>query len=361
MTITRSGPFLALLATAVASALAAGSIPAMPFSNSMVVYEGRFAPGEAGAVRLGFSGVTAHLRFRGSSLTMRASTAADETFFDVRVDGGSPFPLRLAKGRHDCPVLQAAPAAVHTVELTRCNESWQGTCEIQGFALGAGDEWLAAPPLPDRKLMFIGDSVTAGEMTAYAAGRDPQDRANANARLSYGFLLARRLGAQCHLVSYGGRGIIRDWQGIRDTANAPQFYERALPDDPASRWDAARYVPDAVGIQLGTNDFNLGAPDRDEFVAAYVALIRRVRRDAPAAWIFVMDSPIVDDEPVKGPRRTVLHAYLVEVVTRVADPKVRLAPLPHYPGVPGNGHPTGREHEAMATELEPAFRQALGW
>jgi formate dehydrogenase major subunit len=61
-------------------------------------------------------------------------------------------------------------------------------------------------------------------------------------------LVARRLGAQCHLVSYGGRGIIRDWQGIRDTRNAPVFYELALPDDPAVRWDHMRYVPDAIGI-----------------------------------------------------------------------------------------------------------------
>jgi hypothetical protein len=257
--------------------------------------------------------------------------------------------------------VQGAAAGEHTLTLLRCNESWQGTCAFLGFTVGPGGAFLPAEPLPARKLMFIGDSVTCGEMTAYAAGRDIKDKINCNARLSYGMILARWLGTQCELVSYGGRGIIRDWQGIRATNNAPQFYALALPDDPTARWDQARYVPDAIGIQLGTNDFSSGVPDQNEFVDAYVKFIAQVRRDAPAALIFVMDSPIVNDVPVKGPRRTILHYYLEQVVTKAHDVKVILAPLSHYPGVPGNGHPTGAEHEAMADELEPLLRQALGW
>jgi lysophospholipase L1-like esterase len=172
-------------------------------------------------------------------------------------------------------------------------------------------------------------------------------------------IVARRLGAECHLVSYGGRGIIRDWQGIRDTRNAPQFYELALPDEPKAKWDHHRYVPDAIGIQLGTNDFNQGIPEQNEFVNAYVEFVRKVRRDAPNASIFLMDSPIVTDDSVKGPRRTALHGYLEQIVRRLDDAKVQQLPLRTYPGVPGNGHPTGAEHEAMADAIEPAIRAAL--
>jgi len=348
------------LAAGLASPLAAGSTFAVKANDPAVVYEGRYATDAAGGVRLGFPGVTAHLRFRGTALAMRVRASQADTYFDVGIDGATPTPLRLHAGEGDYPVVLPAAAVEHTVVLTRRNESWQGTCDLLGFDLGGG-ELLAPPELPARKLMFIGDSVTCGEMTAYDASRAMTDKRNCNARVSYGMLLATRLGAQCHLVSYGGRGVIRDWQGIRDTANAPQFYELALPDDPAVRWDHRRYVPDAVGIQLGTNDFNLGVPDQVEFVNTYVQLIQEIRRNAPEAVIVVMDSPIVNDEPVKGPRRTVLHFYLEQVVARVGSPKVLLAPLKHYPGVPGNGHPTGAEHVAMADELELAFRKALGW
>jgi len=349
------------LGCGVAFASGADSTPFMPANHPAIIVEGRHAVDATGAVRLGFPGTTVHLRFRGRSLTLRATASADDVAFDVSVDGAPPSLLRLHQGDGDYAVLSAASAAEHAVALTRRNESWQGTIAVAGFLLGAGEAWLPPPALPGRKLMFIGDSVTCGEMTAYDPARSMQDKLNCNARRSYGMILARRLGAQCHLVSYGGRGVIRDWQGIRDTGNAPQFYELALPDDPVVRWDHSRYVPDAIGIQLGTNDFNQGIPDQNEFVNAYVELIRKIRRDAPLARIFLMDSPIVQDEPSKGPRRTVLHAYLESIVSRVNSPQVQLAPLGHYPGVPGNGHPTGAEHEAMADELEPLLRRALGW
>jgi lysophospholipase L1-like esterase len=353
--------FPALLAAALALVAAAGSAAAVPANNPAISYEGRHAPDASGAVRLGFPGVSAHLRFRGRTLTMHASASEEDLYFDVSTDGAAPTLLRLHRGEGDYPVVQSESVAEHNVVLTRRNESWQGTVALLGFDPGRGGELLPPPAVPPRKLMFIGDSVTCGEMVAYEPGRDMKDKMNWNARLSYGMLLARRFGAQCHLVSYGGRGIIRDWQGIRDTRNAPQFYELALPDDPAVRWDHSRYIPDAIGLQLGTNDFNQGVPDQNEFVNAYVEFIRKIRRDAPGALIFVMDSPIVDDEPVKGPRRTVLHAYLEQVVARAGGGKVLLAPLKHYPGVPGNGHPTGQEHEAMAAELAPLLQRALDW
>jgi hypothetical protein len=329
-------------------------------SDANAVYEGRYALDERGAVRLGFPGVTAHLRFQGSVLSMKADASSDDALFDLCVDGGPPTLLRLRKGDGTYPLFNGS-AGVHTIELTRRNESWRGTCSILGYATGAGGALLAPAPLPGRRLMFIGDSVTCGELTAWRPGADPKDGVNSDARASYGMILARRLGAQCHLVSYGGRGLLRDWQGIRATNNAPQFYGLALPDDPTASWDSSRYVPDAVGIQLGTNDFSSGIPAREEFVAAYVDLIRRVRGDAPNALIFVMDSPIVRDDPAGGPKRTVLHGYLEAVVGKFGSPKVILAPLSHYPGVPNNGHPTGPEHVAMADELEPVLRRTLGW
>jgi lysophospholipase L1-like esterase len=348
------------LSTGLASAAAASSTRPVPADNPAIVYEGRVAPDPSGGVRMGFPGVTVHLRFSGSTLTMRAR-ASDDTYFDVIVDDTAPAVLHLQTGEGTYTVVTGAGASDHTVALVRRNESWQGTCEILDFEPGPGGKLLPPPELPKRKLMFIGDSVTCGEKDAYEPSRGMQDKLNWDARVSYGMLLARRLGAQCALVSYGGRGVIRDWQGIRDTRNAPQFYELALPDGPAVQWDHRRYVPDAIGIQLGTNDFNQGIPDQNEFVNAYVQFIEKVRRDAPGALVFLMDSPILQDEPGRGPRRSVLHAYLEEIVARAGSPRVILAPLRHYPGVPGNGHPTGADHKGMADELEPVMRRALGW
>jgi hypothetical protein len=93
----------------------------------------------------------------------------------------------------------------------------------------------------------------------------------------------------------------------------------------------------------------------------YVEFIRKIRRDAPRAWVFLLDSPMLYDEPAKVPKRTILHAYLQEIVTRLNSPQVLLAPVSHYQGTPGDGHPTRANHEAIAAELEPLFRQVLHW
>ena len=251
-------------------------------TSPLVLYEGRAVGGPDGAVRMGFPGVTAHLRFRGSSLLLSAR-ANKENFIDVIVDGGAPVQVRLRVGDGSYPLVQAGAVSEFEVTLVRCNESWEGTVSVLGFDTGADGTLLPPSALPGRRLMFIGDSVTCGAMCAWTPHPDPARGTDSNARLSYGMTIARDLGAQCALVSYGGRGIIRDWQGNRDAGNAPVFYELALPDDPSARWQHSLYVPDAIGIQLGTNDFSKGVPDENEFVNAYVEFVRKVRRDAPRA------------------------------------------------------------------------------
>jgi hypothetical protein len=349
-----------LIGTALGVHAFAGVLGAIPANDPRVVYEGRIAVGSDGAVRMGFPGVTIHIRFQGRLLLLKAR-ANKANFVDVIVDDKPPVQIRLAAGEGSHALVQSPAVSDHTISVVRCNESWQGTITVLGFDGGADGLLLPARELSPRKLMFIGDSVTCGEMCAWTPQPDPTRGTDANARLSYGMILSRAVGAQCALVSCGGRGLIRDWQGNMDAGNAPVFYELALPDDPAVPWIHSLYVPDAIGIQLGTNDFSRGVPDENQFVNAYVEFVRKVRRDAPQALVFLMESPILSDSPMQGPRRSVLRGYLEEVVHRLASPRVILAPLSHYPGVPGNGHPTGPEHRQMAAELEPLIRRELGW
>jgi hypothetical protein len=334
----------------------------VPASDSHIRYEGRTAVRTDGSVDMGFPGVTVHVRVLGSGLRFTVEATKGRQYIDVGIDDGPWRQIEVHAGRgtyaldFDGSGGDAASTGVHTISLVRCNESWQGTLSFKSFAATSGGELLDPPALPERKLMFVGDSVTCGEMTTYHPGTDFNDPANTDARVSYGMLLARRFQAQCYLVSYGGRGVIRDWQGIHKTNNAPQFYELALPDDPETPWDHRKYVPDAIGVQLGTNDFSSGIPDEVDFVNTYVTLVHTLRRDAPGAFIFLMESPILD-----GEKRAVLRSYLEEIVSLVRDPRVRLAPLVHRRGVPGNGHPTGAEHQAMADELAPRLKSVMGW
>ena len=171
-------------------------------------------------------------------------------------------------------------------------------------------------------------------------------------------MLSRQLGAQVHIVAYAGRGLMRDWQGIKSVNGLPELYEFALPDDPSTRWDPVNFVPDAIGVCVG-NDFDVGLPDQVDFERTYTEFVRKLRRDAPKATIVLILSPILTDAPSGMPQRSVLHAYLDDVAQRLGDTRVVVADVGCYPVVPGDGHPDGAAHQAIAKKLEPLFRQAL--
>jgi hypothetical protein len=326
-----------------------------------IVYEGRTVATAEGIVRMGYPGIVIHLRFRGDSLALRLDAKMAEEYLDIGVDGGEPERVELRKGEGEYPLVTNGGGGEHRVEVTRRTESWQGECDILGVVIGANDHLLAPDPLPTRKLMFIGDSMTSGEVSDVRPGDPIKDNRMSNGRLTFGKVVARHFNAQCYLVSYGGRGLIRDWQGIRAIQSAPQFYELALPDDPKSTWDPKKYVPDAIGICLGQNDFSSGIPDQQEFVRAYVQFVEKILRDAPNARIFLINSAMQNDWPNQVPVYTVLVRFLQEVAAKIGSPLVTVAQVSHQPGRPGNSHPTGSQHEAIAAELEPAFSQALGW
>jgi len=349
-----AGLLLAGLAAGAPAALRSETLPA---SSPRVWVEGRSVTTPRQGVKLGFPGVTLHLAVRGPSLSFQAEASADEVDFDVVVDGTLRGRVRLPRGEATTVLFQGLPDARHQVELVHATESSNGTCEVETLTAAA---FLAPAPAPARRLLFIGDSFTCGAAAECRPGLPtPATKSRRqNARLSYGWMLSRMLSAQVSLVAYAGRGLLRDWQGLRTPIEAPEIYERALADDPAAPWRHADYVPDAIGVCLG-NDFDAGIPDQEDYVPAYVEFVRKLRRDAPRAQIILIVSPVVSDPPGAVPRRTVLRAYMDQVVERLHDPRVAVADAGAYRGVPGDGHPDGAAHEAVAGILEPLFRKAL--
>jgi hypothetical protein len=117
-------------------------------------------------------------------------------------------------------------------------------------------------------------------------------------------------------------------------------------------------VPDVISVCLG-NDFDAGIPDEVAYVRGYVEFVRKLRRDAPQSLIILLMSPVIRNQPDGAPRRDVLRANLDQVVKRLGDPRVTVADVGTYPGVPGDWHPDGTAHESVADQLEPLFRRAL--
>ena len=357
----------------VVPAAATASTPAMSTvispRDARFQYVGRFAFAGDGEAKMGFPGVTIRFVYRGPAPTVLFGAASPYCAFNLAVNGWEPVVIRLPEGRSELPLPSGpAPQGGWLVELVRRNENWQGIASFHGLVLPAGCELLAPPPLPERRLMFIGDSITGGE----AIDRYPPELDNtprmANAPRSYGMLLGRALGAQVHLVSCGGRGVMRNWKGEgadRDVT-APQFFQRALPDDADAPWDHARYQPDAVVIALGQNDLSSGWIEETAFTAAFANFLADIRKAHPRAAVLFTESPMRSEDPATedGKKREFQRKCLRTVIAAAhaaGDTRVAFAPLHQFPGTPTNAHPVAFQHERMAAELIGPLRALTGW
>jgi len=354
----RGSVFLFLFAAMGAVVLPIANASSIPADNPLVRVEGRSVTTARHGVRLGYPGVALHLTVHGPNLAFRTDASAEEVDFDVMLDGVLQQRVRLPRGEAETVLFSGASDTDHRVEIVHCTESSNGYCEVATFTTAGA--FLPPTPAPGRRLLLIGDSFTCGAATECRPGLpiNPSKARRENCHLSYGWLLARRLDAQVHIIGYAGRGLMRDWQGLKEPRSAPEFYEFTLADDSTTPWAHHSYEPDIIGVCLG-NDFDSGVPDEQDYVQTYVEFVRKLRRDAPRARIFLLLSPVVKDEPGTVPRRTVLRSYQEAVVRHLGDPGVRIVDIGTYPGVPGDWHPDGTAHEAVANILEPLFRHAL--
>lgn len=342
----------------------------LPATDPRLVWTGRTRSGADGAVTAAFPGVTLDVALRGTRLELDVEASTGDCHVEVTVDGGQPRIIRLPAGASVLVAAEGLEAGtVHRIRLLRRTESWVGVLTVRALR-AAGGACVQADPPPTRRLLFIGDSVTCGACTELLPPDWPEGHANSNAARSFGMELGRRLGAAVHLVSYGGRGLVRDWQGLdseRDgVATAPVFFERTLPDEAAPAWDHAAWQPDAVVVGLGTNDFNQGITDERAWTAAYDRFLARIRAVHAQAWILITSSAMFGPRLDNGDaaKAAALAHYLDETVQlrlQARDQRVERVLYRYQPGCGKNGHPNAPQHLQMADDLEPVLRARLGW
>ncbi len=328
----------------------------IPAADSHVQIMGRYLTLENGGIRLGYPGVTLNLAAKASRGRLLARSSGEQSHLEILLDDQAPRLVRLTSAWQEIPLFIGAEEARHRVRIIHSGETWHGQVEIAGFQLDG--ELLPPTPLSARKLLVLGDSVTCGE----AVFRESHCRKGTHwwrPRLSYAMLAAEALDAQVHLVCYGGRGLVRSWDGKTDDLNLPDFFELAIADPAQTHaqthaWDHDRYQPDLILSAIGTNDFSQGIPDAKQYIDTYLALVHRLHQLHPQAVIALTEGAILS-----GDKKAALVAYLDQVVAAADDPGVHFLPSATYPGDDCDAHPTGEQHAAMAKDLVPHLRFLL--
>jgi lysophospholipase L1-like esterase len=292
------------------------------------------------------------LRFHGTQLDARLKGGGGDAL-QITVDGKPMPPLTLRSDKETYAVAAGLPDGDHEAFLVKRTEARVGEIQLLGFA----QPLLAPPAAPPRRVEIVGDSISAGYGNEGPDQRCTFTPATENATLTYGWLAAERVGAEASIVAWSGKT-------IDEMAN---LYTRALPSRPTSRWDAQAFVPDAVVINLGTNDLARGDP-QPQFVPSLVRLVGRVRAIHPAALIVCcVGSMLTDTYPPGKQALTLGRGYVraaVEQKNKAGDARVTFLEFPPQDPAIGYGcdyHPSVKTHQQMADRLAAHLQKELGW
>lgn len=356
---------------------ASGQI-AIPAKHPLIGYVGRMdCQGTDGPV-LGYVGASVHVAFVGTALSLRLrdhGTGAPQAtnYYDVSVDGQPPTLLQVSPQQELYPLAEGLTDGPHQIEVFKRVEAapggnvGAGKAEVLGFVLRG--KALSPVALPTRKLEFIGDSITCG----YGNEASTMEPANAhytsrssNGHLAYGSITAALLDAQYSAAAYSGRGISRNYAG-GGGALMPEMYLRSLPDDASSSaWDPAQYTPDAVIINLGTNDFSTPGVDHAAFVRGYTDFLAKLRGYYPNAALVAVLGPMLSDSYPPGENafsnaQADVKAAIAERAT-AGDHDVHLLIAQPQSGPWGEDwHPTVATHRKLAEEVSAKLKEILGW
>ena len=195
-----------------------------------------------------------YFRFHGNKVTFHfdAPALSQNLYVKVKLDHQSTRVL--VNGDTTDIVIHASQDAEHTVYLVRCNEILDAVplvlrgIEIDGDAPALSD----APLLPERKMLFIGDSITCGFGNLSDGNLPRFVTAEQDGTKSFAALTAAHFEAQAHFVCISGRGIARNCDNY-PAPLIPEFFDQTTISDPAP-WDHTQYRPDVIVINAGTND-----------------------------------------------------------------------------------------------------------
>lgn len=328
------------------------------------------------ALYLSFSGAFIEFEYTGDRLYATLLTDASDdprlsAYIRVFVNGSRYYDLPLHEPEEKYLLYRRTiePETV-TIRIVRLSETNCGKVGISGLFADGTIEKTSDKPL---KLEFIGDSITCGYGVGGTVMKDAFTTSTEDPTRAYAWKTAEALNADAWLISWSGNGLITHY--VAPDVDVPRNKEplmydvyrlndlagsrfAGVPED--TEFDFSTYTPDAVIINLGTNDqsYTRGIKERvDSFKNAYTKLLKFVCEKRPEAHVFCTLGIMGQD----------LCNALGEVVSEVGK-ELKKEDLIHFlmfdlqndeDGLAVDWHPSERTHEKASKVLVKAIRKEL--
>lgn len=309
--------------------------------------------GAASSVSFGFKGTKCVVNFKAEGNHGYVVIEVDGNYYkrEKVVTTGTAVTVTATAGNHNITVYKATEATTGNVMFT-----------------GAEGDLFKAKEKPNKKIEFIGDSITSGmgnDTKSIPCGSGEWYDQH-NAYYSYASIAARSLNADYVLSSVSGIGMYRNWNDEHiEEAIMPDVYENLYLNKDTSKPYNFGYNQDVTCIALGTNDFSDGDGKKtrlpfneDKYVANYINFVQTVYKYAPGTKVVLLTSPMVT-----GSKAETFTKCLNRVRDAVnAEKGHKPVTVFNFTAVTPHGcgfHPEIEDDKLMASQLAPYLKTLL--
>ncbi len=241
----------------------------------------------------------------------------------------------LKKGKHN----------VRVVKRTNARSSPLGVMDITLLKNGV----IQSPPAAkERRIEFIGDSITVGYGTLGDASTASWSTLTEDGSCTYAALTGQALKADYNIVAISGRGLAHNTGGDTDKLMPSLYPMLDEYNRPGVKWEFSKFKPHVVVVNLATNDHATSSDA--EVTAATTAFLKDIRKYNPDAHILVAYG-------LMGKQK---EAALKSAVSAVKDSKTTFLALPQAAGKV-LGHPDKASHQTAAKILQAEISKLTGW
>lgn len=353
---------LLLIAMLLGWAATLGASTFVPANHKGIVYTGRVNFSNPESPLMVYPGTMIRANFTGNFISMKAKPGSG--YFMVSIDNQPARKIFFGAQDSVINIGRDMKGSRHSISIMLSYEGYKARPEFRGFLLGDGCGLTGTPTLPERKLEYIGNSITCGYGVEATNAKVHFSDSTENHYYTYAAITSRALNVKHMVVARSGIGMYRNYNGPKEGSVdiMPKWYEYTSLYDDSQKWEHSKYNADVICINLGTNDFSTRNYDVALYKKNYETFVKRLRQLHPKSKIVMMTGPMltgaVDSE----------HKMAVDAVYRALSSQglkdIYRFDFSTQTGNLGYGadyHPSKAQQVKMANELIPFIRKITGW
>ncbi|MBQ6947200.1 MAG: hypothetical protein IJN42_04045, partial [Clostridia bacterium] len=176
-------------------------------------------------------------------------------FIRIYIDGNEqPRSIAITDSMQTVELCKGLKKGNHTVRVVKRTNARSASLGVSDITLAKGGKVLPPPAAKERRIEFIGDSLTVGYGTLGNASTAAWSTATEDGSCTFAALTGKALNADYNVVAISGRGLAHNTGGDTDKLMPALYTKVDEYNYPGHDWNFSSFVPDVVVIHLGNND-----------------------------------------------------------------------------------------------------------